>query len=262
MAQETRLAPWKVEVNDGNVNNSFTSSANATSPPINSGVTSDLWSDGGILVPQTTAQTLRIVSSSADDTAGGTGARLIQVRGLDANFDQQSELVILDGLTPVTTVNTYLRHNRTTVFETGRESGTVTSALAGTLTVDWSGTSDIAATITPTTGGFAQASSRQSHFTVPRDFKAQIEAVSLAVDATKPISVGVMFRINTGVSGAPFGATLLAANFQEFNGSTVIDLGQPLKFPERTDIWIAFTSGANATVLQGGYIALVNRNKA
>ncbi|MGI9498454.1 MAG: hypothetical protein ACR2P3_00315 [Geminicoccaceae bacterium] len=52
---------------------------------------------------------LQISSDDANDTAAGTGARVIEVSGLDANYAEISEEVTLDGITPVTTVNSYIR---------------------------------------------------------------------------------------------------------------------------------------------------------
>lgn len=47
-----------------------------------------------------------IVSSSANDTAAGTGARTVTIRYLTAAFVLKSETIALNGLTPVNTVNT------------------------------------------------------------------------------------------------------------------------------------------------------------
>ena len=58
------------------------------------------------------AERLDIVSSSADDTdVTGSGAHKMTVTGLDINYGEISEVVSLDGLNVVKTVNTYLRVN-------------------------------------------------------------------------------------------------------------------------------------------------------
>lgn len=56
----------------------------------------------------TTASTMEILSSSANDTAAGTGARTVLVMGLDANFNQIQEVVIMNGTSVVPLVNTYI----------------------------------------------------------------------------------------------------------------------------------------------------------
>lgn len=253
MGQENRLAPWSFSAGRGNLKNVVTESVNASTPPINAGVTSDIWQDGGILVQQSAAQRMRIVSSSASDTAGGSGARLVLVRGLDSNFELLSELVAMNGTTPVFTVNTYRRHFRTAVIESGTFGTTIISSLAGTLTLDWESTTDLISTITPNTNAFSQASTRLTHITVPRGFSGQIPAFSLSVDGTKPISAALMFRLNSDESSAPFGSVQIAAKSDSFSGKGETILPNPFTFPETTDIWMACTSGSNATVVEGGF---------
>jgi len=56
-----------------------------------------IWSQGGVYTYPTSASTMYISSSSTADTAAGTGARTATVSGLDANFDEISETVSLNG---------------------------------------------------------------------------------------------------------------------------------------------------------------------
>jgi len=66
--------------------------------------------DGTVLhVPPTTGQQMQLVSSSASDIAGGTGARTIVIEYLDHNLDLAFELIALNGLTPVNTIATDIR---------------------------------------------------------------------------------------------------------------------------------------------------------
>ena len=67
-----------------------------------------VWPDGGTVPHPTTASVLKVSSSSADDTALGTGARTVVIVGLDGSYNQVSETVTLDGQTEVNTVNSYL----------------------------------------------------------------------------------------------------------------------------------------------------------
>lgn len=74
---------------------------------------------GGSFTPLTTATTLSIVSSSTNDDDGGTGANSIVVYGVDANRNEQTEIVTLDGTTPVVTTSTWLGINRMAVYLAG-----------------------------------------------------------------------------------------------------------------------------------------------
>jgi hypothetical protein len=53
----------------------------------------------------TTAGAFEVLSSSANNAAAGTGARTIQVKGLDASWNEFTETVTLNGVTPVPLVN-------------------------------------------------------------------------------------------------------------------------------------------------------------
>jgi hypothetical protein len=64
------------------------------------------------LTPLTTARTLSLVSSSANDAAAGTGLRTCVIYGIDANRAAASEVVTLNGTTPVVTSGTWLGVNR------------------------------------------------------------------------------------------------------------------------------------------------------
>lgn len=57
------------------------------------------------------AETMDITSSSANDAAAGTGMRTMLIVGVDGTGAEASEVVALNGLTIVTTVNSYLRIN-------------------------------------------------------------------------------------------------------------------------------------------------------
>jgi hypothetical protein len=100
--------------------------------------TETVWSVGGIFSPLTTDNTLSIVSTSTNDTSGGTGARSIIVYGIDANRDEQTEVVTLNGTTPVVTTSTWLGINRLAIYVSGSgatNAGTinVTAVTAGTV---------------------------------------------------------------------------------------------------------------------------------
>ncbi len=60
----------------------------------------------------TSATTMIISSTSTNDTLGGTGARRMFIRGLDANFNKINEQLDMNGQTGATTVLSYLRVNK------------------------------------------------------------------------------------------------------------------------------------------------------
>lgn len=60
-----------------------------------------------------------IVSSSASDGILGTGIRSILLSGLDSNFDPITEIIVLNGITSVTSTNNFQRINHTTILTSG-----------------------------------------------------------------------------------------------------------------------------------------------
>jgi hypothetical protein len=75
---------------------------------------------GGTYTPPTTATTLSIVSTSANDiTSTGTGLRSVVIYGIDANRLSQIEVVQMNGTTPVITTSTWLGINRVAPYLCG-----------------------------------------------------------------------------------------------------------------------------------------------
>lgn len=68
-------------------------------------VPEDVWASGGVYsgFPTGTAETLEVLSASANDAAAGTGARTVKISGLlDANFVEIDPITVtLNGTTPV-----------------------------------------------------------------------------------------------------------------------------------------------------------------
>ena len=86
-----------------------------------------IWENAAAYVYPTSATTLTLVSSSAsDDTLAS-----VLINGLDANFNPISETLFLNGVTGVTTVNSYLRVNSMILVS----SGTGQTTNVGTITL-------------------------------------------------------------------------------------------------------------------------------
>lgn len=62
-----------------------------------------IWSDGAFAGPAVGGVQMSVVSSSANDAAGGTGIRSVEVHYLDPDFVLKSETVTLNGTSPVLT---------------------------------------------------------------------------------------------------------------------------------------------------------------
>lgn len=68
-----------------------------------------LWPNGTFAFPPAAGVQMQVVSTSANDTAAGTGARTVFISYLDANLAQLTETITMNGLVPVNTVATNIR---------------------------------------------------------------------------------------------------------------------------------------------------------
>ena len=96
----------------------------------------DIWTVGGLYPFATfnTAQTLEVVSTSANDDDGGSGANTMTVQGLDDNLEEQEETITLDGTSAVTLSGTWKAVNRmfvNTTGATGYNEGNINCQVSG-----------------------------------------------------------------------------------------------------------------------------------
>lgn len=63
----------------------------------------DIWDVGGTYIFPGVAQQMKVVSSDVNDTSGGYGIQSVKVHYLDNNFGSSSEVVVLNGSSPVYT---------------------------------------------------------------------------------------------------------------------------------------------------------------
>ena len=131
-----------------------------------------VWAVGGEFDQSTvtSAQTLSIVSTSANDTNGGTGAWLVAVFGLDADYNEQSELAIaLNGTNAVTSSLSYRAVNRVAVAYSGSTKGNV-----GNITLKQS-TSQITLAYIAATDSITQ----QMIYTVPAGYSGYLQDINI-----------------------------------------------------------------------------------
>ena len=204
--------------------------------------TETIWAQGGLYVYPTIASTMYISSSSTADTSAGTGARTATVSGLDANFDEISETVSLNGQTGVQlngALNWY-RVNRIIVNTAG--SG---GANAGVLYVGTEATPSGGVPINKyATVAIGDNQTLMCLWTVPKGYTAYVHQkdVSASSSAGKFAIFSLIARPDGGVFNIK-DRVLLA------NNSTAISYWNPIKFTEKTDIEIrAQADSAGGTI--------------
>ena len=128
---------YTLEVGRGNVSGVTCVQKFGTAPSGIQTTTTDIWSRADatptqqIWLAPTAARVHSIVSSSAQDASGGTGALSIIIYGLqDWNSAESSETVTLTGTTPVNTVNSYvIIHRMKCVAQSDRDWETILQAI-------------------------------------------------------------------------------------------------------------------------------------
>lgn len=198
---------------------------------------SDLWGGPTALYVFPTAPVqMAMVSTSANDTANGTGVRAVRIHYLDHNYQPQVTDVTLNGLTPVLTTPTdILRVNGLHAIAVGSNVIAV---------------GNISLTNNGTTYGFISAgdnTARQAIFTVPDGVWGYIDH----------------WQASSGSSGNHFCQTILAATTHDGvifpgvfllqdeqgtqNNGTVIQFPIPIPIPPKTDVRIAAIGDGNAS---------------
>ena len=105
---QTTTVPYQLSVPKGDVAGVGSVKVVGKNSDIDSGSSpEDVWEGSGIWIEPTVAQIHDIVSDDANDAVAGTGALSIRVSGLDGSGLEISEVIATNGLTIVTTVNSY-----------------------------------------------------------------------------------------------------------------------------------------------------------
>lgn len=126
--------PFELQVSRGQVTGHKTNFKFGFNPDIDNALET-VWAEGGLYSYLSSASVLTVSSSSTDDTSAGTGARTVQLYGLDADYNEINEIVTLNGQTAVNTTNSFLRINRMIIRSAGSGGENAGVVYAGTGTV-------------------------------------------------------------------------------------------------------------------------------
>ena len=195
------------------------------------------------------AEVVDIVSDSADDTLLGTGLRKALIIGIDENYNRVSEIVDLNGLTPVQTVNQYIFISNVFSNAIGTEVGSneVNSGL-----ITGIGDSSLKQFFEVQSGdGTANA----LFDIVPADrdlYITQVQLTAHKFDASgKPI-----VKFQSFIQPFGFGKTLVREDtvITDANNIYNLSLSLPYKIPARSRYWITAQTDVNNTQVEGTVI--------
>lgn len=200
-----------------------------------------IWYHSGAYVyPDQNGQKIYISSTDANDTAAGTGARTVQIQGLDANYDQVDEIVSLAGQAQVESSLDYIRVHRVRVESTGTSNdseGTIYAADSGSSAGVPTGN------VYANLGGGNQ--SLLALYTVPRNHTLYLDDVNFGAGiSTGNVFATVRFNIRSFTEGEGDAFRTVYINTVQ-SASLVYKFEYPLALPEKTDIQMTAEISSN-----------------
>ena len=192
-----------------------------------------VWDKSDVYVYPSSAVTMTVTNDNADDD-GGT----VLIKGLDANYEEVSEVVTTNNATPPTTTQTFLRINDVIYSNTGANAGIIDVSNGG---VDY-------ARIRAGDGR-----NQASIYTVPAGcefYLYRIDAFSSDSTSDKPFIFRNFTRLSTGAEYNTARTTAL--------GNMSIQRRLPFRYSEKTDIQfqMATRSGTHELAVFGEGIVI------
>lgn len=194
-----------------------------------------VWNGGGDYTYPTSAAQLGVVGTSTTDNSQ------ITIEGLDADYNELSNVVTLNGTTTVTTSGSYLRAYRAFVSDDNEPAGDVTVTHSG---------SNIAI-ISADEGQTLMAT-----YTVPAGYTAYLYQLVLggaAELANKYMTIRLRTRKPNGIFRTQAKYTVASQTFEE----TMVF---PLVYPEKTDIEITAQSSSQVQQASAMFDLLLIKN--
>jgi hypothetical protein len=213
----------------------------------------DIWNAGGVLQFLSSAETMSVVSTSAadDGSPAGTGANTIIILGINDNFDPISEIVVMNGLTPVVTSNSFLRINNIRVLTAGT-GGTNAGIITAT-----------ASTAVTTQGQILanEGQSAKSQMTIPNGYYGILISLSVSCGALTSASVSVQTREENAAWNTRYKIDFIGVAYEESLASSLI-------LPPHSDFRIqGIRQAAGADIIMTSFVdfylieeSLINEN--
>jgi hypothetical protein len=197
----------------------------------------------------TAAVTLEVVSDDPNDTALGTGARSITIQGLDDNWEEITQTVPTNGITPVPFPIKMRRVYLWWVETSGTYAISTVGSHAGTITIQTSPGAVL--WFNGTTDPYPKGQSEIAGYTVPLGVRGYIFVHSIVADSTKSVDVMLLQRQNADIVTAPFPPMRAIKDFVGVSSNPVgADPTAPLNsFTPKTDlVFMAKVTNGTASV--------------
>ena len=249
----SRWATWKLEARAGRIPGVSLVDIFGRNPDIDSGGGfEDIWNGGGQYtgLNSVAAEPVSIVSYNAADNAAGIGARTMRLDGLDANYLEISEEITLTGITPVLTLQSFIRCSFAIVLTAGSSGETI-----GNITANQSVTVANVFFTLPLGANRTMVAA----YTVPSGKTAYIDNTFATLSKKGTASSEVKGKVR------PFGGVFQVAEWYGVNatGSSYVfrdfeNLSRPI--PEKSDVVISADSDTNNTGVSAGFSMIIEDN--
>ena len=191
------------------------------------GTSFELITDLGTNVLPSSAGIVTLVSADTNDTSAGTGARTVEVQGLDENYLPLTETLTMNGNTNVVGSSSFLRVFRMRVVTAGTgeiNAGNITASIGG---------SNVAQILAD------KGQTLMAVYTIPAGKSGYLTKFQGSLSKNQE----AVFKIRVKEFGNGFN---VKGQFGTFSQSINYDYAVPLQFKEKTDIQILGKAGATS----------------
>lgn len=210
-----------------------------------------VWPLPSLITFPAAALQMTVSSTNANDTADGTGARTVVVQGVDANYNEVTETVTLNGQTAVTMSASLLRVNYAYVATAGSGNSAAGDIYIGTGTV----TAGVPAT-TYDIIKFDYNVTTTGSYTVPAGYTAYVSQGLFSAGQTTGASPVQGRLLTRGVDNIRRTAAVTTVN----NGVANYVFEYPLAVPEKTTLEATAVGTANNNSVSSMFIILLVKN--
>lgn len=250
VSQFGRFEPFELQVARGQITGHRSVVVFGYNPDVDTSRVT-VWPHPGILPLPAAPLQMKVSSSSANDTANGTGARTVFVAGLDANHNEISETVTLNGQTAVLTTQFFLHINNAYVATAG--SGL--SAAGDIYFGDGVVTAGVPATVYDLIK-FDYNQRITGSYTIPAGYTAYVSQ-GLFSAGQPGGSAQVSGRLMTiGVDGIRRTAAITTVN----NGAADYAFEYPLPIPQKTTLEATAQGSSNNNEASAMFILVLIKN--
>jgi len=184
-----------------------------------------------------------VSSESAMTLVQQVGAWSVMIYGLDENYEEITETVLLEGTTAVTTTQEFIRVYRAIVLTSGTNSATV-DANVGTITIaPETTTTSVQAKILPHIG-----QTLMCVYTVPAGKSAYVTGIGFSIGKAKDAMILAKLRIFGENSSFQ---TKYTTEVYESNETAPLQI--PFYVPEKTDIVLNVLPGASGSRVSASF---------